>query len=87
MARWTDRRVVIDALERAIEYEFTYLDAVAGDDAMCAKTEEMIARYRRVLERLSGRKTTMKEIYDQEVIANCPTVSAFDLLEEMRTTK
>lgn len=73
--RWTKRRLVIYALQRAIEYEYTYLDAVGGDTEEGRDTQAMIERFRNMLEYVTGNRATLAEMLDDKMMENTKLVS------------
>ena len=82
--RWTDKRVMIHALARAVEYEYTYLDAIGGfDEEQERDTLQSIKRFRRVLKRLTGNEMTISEIYDDEVTGKAKMVSIQEITDTM----
>ena len=77
--RWTRKQIVRHALERAIEYEYTYLDAVGGETPEGKDTYEMIKRFRRVLEIMTGSRKTLAEVLDDELMRNTKMIGAHEV--------
>ncbi len=80
MAVWTKRRLIISALEDAIGWQHSLSDAYnhMPSEPACVEAQDMMKRYRALLELLRGDRRTSLERH----LADATEISVFEIPKE-----
>ena len=79
MKRLTDKRLVLMALDSAIQWEGELLDGAGDNEDMKAASRRLIEGYRRVIKRLTGGDLTITEMAYERALAGTRTVGLEEL--------